>query len=166
MTEKNRINHTHPYIPHLLDDIKAAQRDEEASLQDDAEESIEEHFEQIDRWIAGEYDGHTFGNYCGLESINFPPPEQLNERDMELICDAFEELLASWNAGISLPDNVPLPLRYTLTVGTLNEEFVPMKMGSVIFDYCSGYAPDCPLKEYCPCLEVWNNDDDSVDTNE
>ncbi len=28
--------------------------------------------------------------------------------------------------------------------------------GSMSFDFCSGYAPDCEFKEYCPCLEIWN----------
>ena len=28
------------------------------------------------------------------------------------------------------------------------------------FDFCSGYAPDCELKEHCPCLEIWNEEED------
>ena len=25
------------------------------------------------------------------------------------------------------------------------------------FYFCSGYAPDCVFKEFCNCLEYWNN---------
>jgi len=28
--------------------------------------------------------------------------------------------------------------------------------GMMSFDFCSGYAPDCIFKEYCPCQEFWN----------
>jgi hypothetical protein len=32
--------------------------------------------------------------------------------------------------------------------------------GDMTFDFCTGYAPDCIFKEYCPCLEIWNETDD------
>lgn len=158
--EKRRVNiAAHPYVPHLLEDIKAAHRPEES---EPAESSIEDYLEEVDRYIYGErHPGLcTFGDHCGLEPADFPPPEQLIDRDIEMICDAFEDLLFSWNARLSLPENIPLCLRYKLTVGVLSEEFIPMSIGYITFDYCSGYAPDCPLGEYCPCLEIWNDDEE------
>lgn len=120
--EKIRANiSAHPYVPHLLEDIKAAHRPEESKPAD------------------------------------FPPSEQLIDWDIEMICDAFEDLLFSWNAGLSLPGKIPLRLRYKLTFGVLNEEYIPMSIGYITFDYCSGYAPDCPLGKYCPCLEIWKD---------
>lgn len=29
--------------------------------------------------------------------------------------------------------------------------------GTIGFDFCTGNAPDCIFKEYCPCLEICNN---------
>jgi hypothetical protein len=155
----------HPYIPYLLDDIKRAYRNETSYMYNDSPETIEEQLEQIDRWITGELETHTFGYYCGLEVANLPPAVQLDDWDIELVCDAFNKLLDSWNAAISIPDTVPLRLRYTLMISILDEEFTPVKFGTVTFDFCSGYAPDCPLKEYCPCLDIWNENDDSLDSN-
>jgi hypothetical protein len=114
----------------------------------------------IERWVAGEFDNppHTFGYYCGLKPENFPPPEKLSDRDIEIICDAFNKLLFSWNASIDLPDSMPDRIKYTFMVNTLNEGFTPVNSGIIGFDYCTGYAPDCPFGEYCPCLEIWNNE--------
>ena len=151
----------HPYIPHLLEDIKAAHRTEESR----PVESFEDYIEEVERYIHGDYDPDksTFGKYCGLDVGHFPPPEQLTDRDIELVCDAFEEMLHTWNANVALPENVPHRLRYKLTIGILDEEYIPMNMGFITFDFCTGYAPDCELGEYCPCLEIWNDDNENSD---
>ena len=150
----------HPYIPHLLADIHAAHRSQD-NVAEETPQTLEEHMEEVEGWIAGEtlQPEHTFGYYCELESAHFPPPEQLSDEDMIRVCNAFEKLLFSWHSSIDLPKKFPLPLRYTFTVGTLDEGFTVVKSGFLTFDYCSGYAPDCIFKEYCPCLEFWNNAD-------
>jgi len=163
--KRKKNNPIHPYIPHLLEDIRAAHRGEDSYGLDTVPETIEEELEQMERWAAGEFENpdHTFGYYCGLDAANFPPPEQLNDREIELICNAFKKLLFSWNSGIDLPDNMPVRLRYKFMVNTLNEGFTPVNSGFLTFNYCSGYAPDCPFGEYCPCLEIWNNDNENSD---
>jgi hypothetical protein len=155
----------HPYIPHLLNDIRAAHRVEDLCDRYNEPQTFEEQLEEMERWAAGEFENpeHTFGYYCGLETVNFPPPDQLNDRDIEMVCEAFNKLLFSWNASIDLPDSLPLRLRYKFMVNTLNEGFTPVSCGIIGFDYCTGYAPDCPLGEYCPCLEIWNDDDELTD---
>jgi len=42
---------------------------------------MEEHFEEIERWIA-EDPPNTFGDFCGLKVGDFPPAAQLSEEDM------------------------------------------------------------------------------------
>lgn len=159
----------HPYIPHLLADIAAACRPE-IDIEEMFREpqTLEEHFEEIERWTEGEDPERTFGYYCGLESMNFPPMEQLTVKDMKLVCKAFERLLFTWNSGIDLPKNLPVNMRYHFIVNTLNEEFTPVNSGFMTIGYCNGYAPDCIFKEYCTCLEFWNDlpddDMDDVDT--
>lgn len=153
----------HPYLPHLLSDITAAHREEEAlteSYKEAEEFDIEKHLEEVERWVRGEDESHTFGYYCGLQSINFPPPEQLENEDLKTVCDAFKKMMLTYNLSIDLPDNLPLPFAYSLIVDTLNTKTNIPKMGMITFDFCSGYAPECDLKSYCPCLKFWNEIDE------
>lgn len=146
----------HPYIPYLLADIKAAERPD-GSVEEISSQTFEEEMEEIERWVAGENEPeHTFGYYCGLESVNFPPPEQLTEKEIKLICKAFKHLLFTWNSGINLPKDLPISLRYKFMINTLDEGFTLVNSGCMSFDYCSGYAPDCIFKEYCSCLKTWS----------
>ncbi|WP_026450428.1 hypothetical protein [Aequorivita capsosiphonis] len=155
----------HPYIPHLLSDIAAAhQKESKAGYLDheDDDLSLEELFADVERYIAGKEEP-TFAYYCGLESIDFPPPEQLDDDDLKKVCKAFEQMMQTWNLSIALPDNLPLPFAYHLTVDMLNTKTNIPKTGMITFDFCSGYAPDCDLKSYCPCLEFWNECDDEME---
>ena len=54
----------HPYLPHLLSDIAAAHRTD--IPEPEPTQTIEEHFEEVERWINGEEPAHTFGYYCEL----------------------------------------------------------------------------------------------------
>ncbi len=141
----------HPYIPHLLADIEAAQR-KNGPFEISKNQSIEEHFEEIDRWVNGEKPEHTFGYYCGLESVNFPPAEQLTGEEIKLVCKAFQDLLFTWNSGIDLPEKLPLTLRYKFMVDTLNEGTTIVNSGFMTFDYCSGNARIVFLKN---TARVW-----------
>lgn len=145
----------HPYIPHLLADIGAAHRTE--IPEEKFPQTMEDHFEEIDKWVSGEEPEHTFGYYCGLNSENFPPPEQLNDEEMILIRKAFEKMMFTWNQGISLPEKLPVAFAYKMIVDSLDMKTSMVNSGQMSFDFCSGYAPDCAFKEFCPCLEYWNN---------
>ena len=145
----------HPYLTHLLADIAAAHRIE--NLKDgEPHQTIEEHFAEIESWIEGEEPEHTFGYYCGLNSIDFPPANQLNETELAVVCKAFSQMMFSWNISIDLPEKLPLPIAYTMTVDTLDTKTAIVNSGMVGFDFCTGNAPDCIFKEYCPCLKIWN----------
>jgi hypothetical protein len=149
----------HPYLPHFLADIAAAHRTD--TPETEPPQTIEEHFKEVERWIEGEEPSHTFGYYCGLETINFPPPEQLTGNEMKKIIIAFGQMMFSWNLDISLPETLPLPIAYKMTVDTLDSKTEIVNSGFISFDFCTGYAPDCVFKKYCPCLEIWNREDDS-----
>lgn len=45
---------------------------------------------------------------------------------------------------------------YKMIADSLNMKTSIVNSGAMSFDFCSGYAPDCIFKEYCPCLEFWN----------
>jgi len=149
----------HPYIPHLLADITAAHRTEILEITE-REPTIEEHFEEIEKWLEGEELQHTFGYYCGLDSAIFPPADQLTNKEMILVRKAFEKMMYTWNHGIDLPESLPAAFAYKLIVDCLNRKTEIVNSGCMSFDFCTGYAPDCELKEYCPCLEIWNEEED------
>jgi hypothetical protein len=102
----------HPYIPHLLANIAAAHRTEPA--ESEYPKTIEEELEEIERWVEREEPEHTFGYHCGLEAVNFPPPQQLTNKEMKQIIKAFGQMMFSWNHGIDLPDALPLPITYKM----------------------------------------------------
>ena len=153
----------HPYLPHLLSDITAAHQNEpsENFYVDDVNEdqAFEKHIEEVERYIADEEQAHTFGYYCGLQPVDFPPPEQLDINDLKKICEAFKKMMFSWNLSIDLPENLPLPIAYSMMVDTLNTKTDIPTMGMIGFDFCTGYAPDCIFKSYCHCLKYWNEDE-------
>ncbi len=157
----------HPYIPHLLADIAAAHRPETDVLRETTSwQTFEEEMEEIERWIAGEKAPNTFGHWCGLEASGFPPSEQLSIEDMITVCKAFDRMMYSWNLSIDLPEKFPGHLKYSFRVNTLNEKTAILSCGMMSFDYCTGHAPDCIFKEYCPCLKIRNrsteNDPDDI----
>ena len=149
----------HPYLPHLLADITAAHRTE-FPLVAEIPISFEEEMEEIERWVDGEDPPHTFGYYCGLETINFPPAAQFSDMEMEEVITAFGQMMFSWNLGIDLPETLPLPIAYKMTVDSLDMKTSIVNSGIMHFDFCTGYAPDCVFKEHCPCLEFWNDSTD------
>jgi len=155
----------HPYLTHLLADITAAHRTE--TLPEEKRPlSFEEEMEEIDNWLEGEEPSHTFGYYCGLDAINFPPPEQLNDTEIKLVLEAFGKMMYSWNLDIDLPELLPLHIAYSMTVATLDEKTGIVNNGMMSIDFCTCYAPDCVFKEYCPCLEIWNEVDDDININD
>lgn len=151
----------HPYIPHLLEDIEKAHRTASDVVQPARDMSFEEEMEALEDW-----DDHafTFGYHCGLDPINFPPPEQLTTKDIKIVNRAFRKMMASWNISSDLPGQMPARVAYSFIVDSLNEKVPIVDNGFVGIDFCTGYAPDCKLKEYCNCLEFYNSlEDDDKD---
>lgn len=146
----------HPYLPHLLSDIAAAYCNETNFGATKSLMTFEEEMEAIENWVEGEEPNHTFGYYCGLETINFPPPHQLTDEEMTQVIRTFEQMMFTWNMAVSLPEQLPVPRAYSLIIDTLNIKTDIIKTGRMTIDFCTGYAPDCVFKEYCPCLEIWN----------
>ncbi|MEX0721102.1 MAG: hypothetical protein WD059_10570 [Balneolaceae bacterium] len=144
------------YLTHLLSDIRAAHRTDSPKEKSEPE-SLEDHFRDVDRWISGDAE-HTLGYYCGLEAKAFPRYDQLSDEEVRKVCDAFTAMLDTWRVDLDLPDELPLHRKYELMVGLLDHAFTPFNSGSFVFDFCTGYAPGCELKEFCGCLEFWEED--------
>ena len=155
----------HPYIPHLLDDITAAYRAEIPEESSHTDVTFEEKIDEVEKLLQGEVPTHTFGYYCGLEAVNFPPPHQLTGDELKTVIKAFGHMMSSWNLDISLPEKLPLPIAYSMTVDTLDKKIPILNSGIMCFDYCTGYAPDCIFKEYCPCLKISSDKDNMNDVD-
>lgn len=161
----------HPYIPYLLSDIANAHRKNipseighedsyhpcnpnEGLEEEFREDALDEHFKEIEAWLNRDEAEHTFGYYCGMETIDFPPSEQLTEEEMKLVCEAFSKMMFSWNITIDLPEDLPVDRAYKMIVETLNTKTTIVSQGFIGFDYCTGDPTECELKEYCSCLKL------------
>lgn len=145
----------HPYIPPLIADIEAAHRTDFPPKKE-RKMTMEEHFEEIDRWVSG-VDEQPFSHYCGLTTNIFPPAEQLSENEMKIVNKEFFKMLDSWNLWVNLPKNLPVAFAYDLLINLLNKETMIPNEGFVSFDFCTGYTLGCELKEYCPYLKIRNS---------
>ena len=155
----------HPYIPYLLEDIKDAERSLVEAPEIPEPEAIEEELQQIENWASGDLNERPFGAFCGLKKEEFPPPEQLSEEDIIVVYRAFSHLLFTWNADIDLPDELPWKLRYKFMLQILEKNFTLLGSGFIVFDFCTGYAPDCIFGKYCSCKKFWEDEKDRGTTD-
>jgi len=139
----------HPYVRHLLEDIRNAER--EKTILDCAPATLEEEFELIERYVRGENE-QPLSYFTGLKKQHFPPGEQLSEKNMILVLDAFDKLMLTWNAKINFPENMPVEKRYEfLRSHILEKPFSPLNFGTVYLSFCSGNVPDCEWDNFCGC---------------
>jgi len=76
--------------------------------------------------------------------------EQLNR-----LCEAFEDLLASWHIYATLPDEVPVDMAYEVLVSTLDQELTLVTTGDIGLDFCDFIPEECVFKEHCPCVALF-----------
>lgn len=143
----------------LLTDIKNVHR-LEVNMLPETDQIINGHFVEIENYLNGFDSGPTFSDHCGLESQYFPPADFFSNAELKFICEAFENMMLTYNLSIDYPENVPVSLIYEVMVKTLDTPTSITNHGMLHFDYCSGYAPDCLWKEFCPCLKIWNSLDE------
>ncbi|MDZ4748520.1 MAG: hypothetical protein SH808_08535 [Saprospiraceae bacterium] len=143
------------YTANLLEDLKKAHR----SSSEDADKATPASFvemEAIENWVAGNDPPATLAKHTGLAIEQFPSADQFTREDLIAIIDAFQEMLLTWNMQADFPSNLPAERAYPLLIGLLKEEAWFLPGGMLHHDFCTGYAPDCELLEYCPCTEHWN----------
>src|SRR4029079_6190822 len=112
--------------------------------------------EAIENYATGRNVPPILSIQCGLTPDQFPPEEQLAHQEMHAIIDACSQMLLSRNLCVDIPKRAPLRKVYPLIVNLLNEEAWYFPTGIQHFDFCTGYAPDCELGEYCACKEIWD----------
>jgi hypothetical protein len=143
------------YVNHLLQDIIDAQRAEidYSEIYKSKPQSIEEHFEEIERWLEGEEPAHSFSYYCGLQTEQFPPSDKLTEEQVMQINEAFKHLLFTWNLGADIPAKIPPAKTYDLLIPVLDKKTDIVNSGFITFEFCNYDPPSCPFEEYCTCKD-------------
>ena len=149
------------YIDQLLEAIAAAHQPPQDQAMEEESFSTEDHFDEIEQWLATEEPPHTFGYYCGLEPEQFPPAEQLANNQLQAVFSAFNKLLFSWNIDVELPKEMPLTLSYTLLLRALAEKVQIVRHGFEGIDFCTGDPTSCPFKEYGSCKEFTTTNKDT-----
>jgi len=148
------------YIKQLIEDIQNAHRQ---FTKEEAEkaQTFEQHIEEVERYIEGEdLSQQPFSYHCGLQKEQFPPVDRLSNEQMNKVCTAFEELLASWNIHAHLPDKIPVEMAYKVLVDLLDEKITIVTTGFIGWEFCD-YEPDsCVFKEYCTCKVMFEEMDE------
>jgi hypothetical protein len=143
------------YVTQLIADILKAHRTPLTAAEKE-NFTFEEEMEAIENYAEGRNIPSPFSVQCGITVEQFPPEEQLEDDEIRQILDALEQMFLSRNMSVDMPENVPIRKAYPLIINLLNEEAWYFPTGTLHHDFCTGYAPECELGEYCPCLEIWN----------
>lgn len=148
---------THSYTPELLEEIKAAHRKQGEAEEKSRSQTFEEQIEEAEQVVSDE-PPYTLSDHCGLKPEQFPPTDQLSEKEMQMVCDALKEMFWSWSISVDLPKKIPAEFAYPLIVDILNQKAMIVNNGIIGFDFCTGVPHNCELKEHCPCREIGNEE--------
>lgn len=155
------------YVHQLIQDIKAAHR--QSDLCDDTfpEDYLDEdasflnHIDDVENFVAGIEDTTPpFSYYCGLEAIQFPPVLKLTEGQMIRICHHFTRLLKSYNLHYSLPEGLPIKLKYETLLTILNYRTTLPNIGFITIEFCDYEPLGCAFDSYCDCQKYILDDED------
>lgn len=146
------------YLAHLIDDMHQAatrvpkSRIPEGIFDPDYMMELEESAEK------------PMSHWFGLEKEQFPPSEKLNEEQLELMADEFEQLWAAWSFEPDFPAGLPAKRRYELMRDYLDHPCQHWPGGWVHhFEFCDYEPENCPFgAEFCRCKDF---DDDLPEIN-
>lgn len=125
----------------------------------DADDSFEAHIAEVERYLSAGEPEHTFGHYCGLETAQFPPVEQLNPEQRQQVIAAFNQLLFSWNLDTDIPDELPAEVAYPLLVSMLDLKTEMVDYSRLTYEFCTYDLPSCPFGTHCRCKDLEEPDD-------
>jgi len=94
------------YVEHLIEDLRAAHKQEGARL-------IPEFDENID-------DTTTIIQLTGIESVAFPLVEKLTKTQLQKLIEELIMLIESYNYIINLPQRLPANIAYQKLIGNWN----------------------------------------------
>lgn len=116
-------------------------------------------WELFERWI-----GHEPTEWTYTEVFGAPPPsEQLDDKQLGLELDRMLYNLESSHVAVSFEDEAPQRAVYSYLLELLEEpiQFTADGVWTVI-DGCSGYCPECFIKEWCDANSYDSDDEPSA----
>ena len=134
--------------------------DEELERQQEkTEEQIAKHIAEVERFINYEdLDDPSILETIGMYPEQFPDATKLTDAQKTDIIEAILEFLLTHHIICDFPEEIPLDLKYKLSVKALDNDYFECGVGFYHMDFCAGWAPDCALGEFCPCLEDFDED--------
>jgi len=139
------------YINQLIEDLNKA----EANPTEDIEFSndYEEFVEQMKSIEEATYEPAE--KVLGISYIELPPADRLNKQQIQKLMTAILNALSAKGTEVVFPGNaIPVELAYTQLREHFKEGFYATPGWTI--DFCSGYCPDCPFKNYCDsCDHKW-----------
>ncbi len=150
------------YVEQLIEDIRRAGEmappDVETATDLDEDEALEQHFADVERYIAGETDG-TLSTITGILTDTLPQPEKLTPAQLSRLVSELVILLNKWNFYPEFPDKLPDELKYRALLGVWDDEQTYAKSGMMHLEFCNFDPESCPFTGYCTvCDEVANDD--------
>lgn len=142
------------YIDQLIEDIEEIiEWKTNYKPQPKPSDDMEAEFAEIERYVSGEGEV-VFGEECGLEKIQFPPPARLTLQQMNDVANAMDRLTFAFNLRAALPDVIPIVKAYQTFVGILERKVMIMDFGMVTMEFCDYECQHCPWGlTYCTCTE-------------
>lgn len=139
------------YINQLIEDFNKA----EAKPTEDIEFSndYDEFVEQMK--LIEEASIEPAEKVLGVSYNELPPADRLNKQQIQKLMIAILNALSAKGTEVNFPANaIPVELAYTQLREHFKEGFYATP--GWIIDFCSGYCPDCPFKDYCDnCDHDW-----------
>ena len=149
------------YITQLIQDLNAAHKKSDKPKKDnpssfnDQDDGMEAHFREVENYLDFDYENEpTFGQIVDLEVIRFPKAELLSDEQLQRLLSAFNALLDSYNVSVDVPKEIAPNMRYSLSIGILDEAIFLSDDGHTGWDFCSSDPQSCPLEEHCNCIEM------------
>ncbi len=154
------------YFNQLIEDLKnAAKRKRPPKMELDPELEVVRGAEE---YLYGT--PYMLGVLLGISKNTFPPPEKLNENQLEQLATEIEYLWAEFNFHPVFPDDLPAIFRYKLLLSKWDEPVQYVSAGNIHVEFCDYDTENCPFpKKYCMCKdfedEIDNDHDSYLDTN-
>lgn len=143
----------HHYLHHLHADIRATT----AQLQAEPgpirpADPFEAQIADIEAYLHGpQYD---FEYWTGISQDELPVAERLSDEQCEALVEDLIKLWAAMKVRISFPEHTTVRTQYN-AIRISWKDACSVNIEGVVWDFCGGWAPECPLGKECPCWEFW-----------
>jgi len=146
------------YIKQLIEQIEVAIKKAPVKYNaNDDELEFDTHF--ATEFLQGKPE--MISQIVGIDKFNFPNTDKLNEKQLEDILDALEELLKAYNWEFMFPESVTNKVKYQFIIDNWDSKHVQCQQGVVQIETCKFDEDDCPFPGHCNVCHSFKNDNDT-----